>query len=101
MRQTLDLDFSDIEKINRIIEKLIRSGATSVEIRLSSSMNGYHVVFQSKDDIDRLVFDDQRRYSADLLDRRPESRNVLFREKSYKKGNGEIRLTAGEWVKIV
>lgn len=85
-----------------ILFKIMSFGAKNVRVRHSSSLNGFHVKFtipDEKEGISRLVFDDQRRFSADLVGRDESSRNVLWDRKLYRKGSHTIELRAGQWVK--
>ena len=86
MRNTLDLDFNDKEKVADIVTKVLMcpDGGHVVKRSISPSMNGLHLEFWCKKNCDlcRFVFDDPFRYAADLT-RPVYTRDVLWEKKSF------------------
>lgn len=72
-------------------------------MRDSASGNGFHIKYrisESKSDIIRLVFDDQRRFMADFAEKDDSTRNVLWDVKKYRKGSHSIECKAGSWFRL-
>ena len=101
---TLDIDHYHpaYPHVNAVLQKIKRLDCcAALMYRISSSLNGYHIkIFCKKFNCDlcRLVFDDQTRYTTDLINREWYERNVLFNIKSYHKAGKTIILTPTRWI---
>jgi len=80
---TIDLDYCDKETLERIIYKIKRCKYLLYMEVKDSSYKGYHIkLYCSKDCfLCRLVFDDQRRFIADITNRFPFEQNILWDRK--------------------
>ena len=83
--ETIDLDKADRDTLRKVLAKIEGRGCKVLKVRISPSMNGYHVEVVCRCGACRLVFDDPERLARDLC--RPVfSQNVLFdvrRRKTY------------------
>lgn len=91
---TLDLDFCDKDKLNRIIQKISKC-AKCLKIEVRDTMKGYHVkiLCNANCDLCRFVFDDNVRYALDIELRgdRPHVQNILFNKKYAFNGREYVR----------
>lgn len=79
---TLDIDTNDKEKINRIIQKIMKCPSIVYLKKKDSSSKGVHIILGCKImcDICRFCYDDFRRFAFDL--HRPLwAQNILFNKK--------------------
>lgn len=99
---TIDFDHSSLAALKLVLEEIAKCPhVKEIFYRDSPSKRGFHVkFFCEKTCVEcRLKYDDQLRIKADLLNRKPHQRNVLWDEKcyrDYKTGNSYIK-KAGEW----
>lgn len=85
VRNTLDLDRITKDQLQHILSKICRCPSLAYYILADSWAKGYHVTLWCLKDCDlcRFHYDDQRRYYADLTNREPHERNILWTRKSY------------------
>lgn len=85
--QTIDLDFCNKSKLERIVYKIINMPCC-IEMEVRPTWRGYHLIIYCtrRCDVCRLLYDDFMRYAYDLY-RPPHLRNILWTAKYY--GMGE------------
>ena len=111
MNATFDIDWrwlpngyltpSSDERLEAMLERLSRCVYIKrISYRESASGNGYHVRAECTWDCElcRLAFDDSYRFMLDCLFRKPHQRNVLWRRKTYQKGDSVLTCDAGPWI---
>jgi hypothetical protein len=104
---TIDVDWlrmpngflvSSEEQFARILYEMQKCEASDLEYRVSGSNNGFHIRCNCKGcEVCRIVFDSPVRWDMDQT-RPPETREVLWDSKVYRKGENKITLKSGEWV---
>ena len=112
MVNTFDVDWhrvggglveSSSDSLVRVLRGLVKcSGLGSVEVRDSSSGNGFHVRVSCPgcdSDACRVVLDSPERYGLEVGD--PVwTRNVLWNRKTYVKGGSKMVGCAGPWESV-
>lgn len=100
---TIDLDHSAEAVLGLVLIEISKcKHIKNIEWRQSPSKRGFHIKFFCDKDccICRELYDDQMRISADLTNRKPYERDVLWDKKSYNTTGGKIiTKKAGNWHK--
>lgn len=101
---TIDIDHSAKAVLFLVLGEIAKCKYVSdIEWRKSPSKRGFHIkFFCSKNCVEcRKLYDDQIRINADLTNRKPHNRNILWDIKSYKDTEtGKLIIKkAGKWHK--
>jgi hypothetical protein len=99
MINTLDLDYTTKEELERIINKIKRNDCCKYIEYKESNSKGFHVTITcllNNCDVCRLVFDEDKRFAIDSV--RPKAfRDYFFDDKTYL---GNIPITLENLMKI-
>ena len=104
---TIDIDWirlpngviiSSDDQLKKTLSRMRSCVDADVSYRVSASGNGFHIKCDCRGcDQCRMVFDSPVRWDMDQT-RPPETREVLWDSKVYRKGGSRVALKSGEWV---
>ena len=102
---TIDLDHSAKKVLFLILDEIKKCKFVSdIQWRHSPSKRGFHIKFNCPSNCHkcRSLYDDHIRIRADMKNRKPHERNILWDQKSYKDyETGLVTIKkAGKWNKV-